>query len=367
MEAPMTVPPTESQASGSSSAAETLAEMCNRAALTEEARRCHLAEEGRSSSSSNSIDDDDDESEDDAEDADYQPYLTTDDAGEAGTKRKLKQVKKKAKKKVELPDFDMLSLPKANVRADAELNLSASSLYGCLYEELEMHSLGRRKMPKGSPKDASVLLLLGHEDGGPSAADDPLVAQFVDIYRAQLPGLGDPYDDGYMALLTLDGEREHVSGGATYRVLQLTKSDGSIVLVLDVLAVAVSDDAKGMGVGSLLLSSLKRIARREARLWECERALLLTQADNACISFWERKGGFMRALDAASLCRSLRREVEYTMFEGATPMACVLPKGGPPRKASRRRRKSLCALSSTLTASHKMRIEARAPLKGKAN
>lgn len=45
----------------------------------------------------------------------------------------------------------------------------------------------------------------------------------------------------------------------------------------------------GKGVGSLLLASIKRIAKKEAQAFGAERALLLTQADNACLTFWERK------------------------------------------------------------------------------
>ena len=146
------------------------------------------------------------------------------------------------------------------------------------------------------------------------------------------------------------------------------KQDGTRVLLLDVLAVAVSDDFKGRGVGTILLASLKRVARREMKVWECERALLLTQADNACISFWDKKCGFQRALDAQALCRSLRRENDFTIFEGATPMACAL-KPQAKKKVKRMGKASRRASFMGKTLSHNARLtankaysERRAPL-----
>lgn len=87
---------------------------------------------------------------------------------------------------------------------------------------------------------------------------------------------------------------------------------------------AVDRKTKGKGCGSQILGALKLVATSEAAKM-CAQPLLLTQADNACISFWEKRGGFIRARDASDLTRSLRRESGCSIFTGATPMALVVP------------------------------------------
>ena len=58
--------------------------------------------------------------------------------------------------------------------------------------------------------------------------------------------------------------RQIVSGGSTFGLWLLSKKDGSRILILDILAVAVSNDHKGKGVGTLLLASLKAISKKAA-------------------------------------------------------------------------------------------------------
>ena len=110
----------------------------------------------------------------------------------------------------------------------------------------------------------------------------------------------------------------------------------------------------------MVVGTLKALARQEAAYWGA-RPLLLTQADLSCIGFWAKQG-FARALDANALVRSLRRASGHTIFNGATPMAQLLPAYtkllAPPLKAAKRapsavrRRPSLSSVAPTKAAAN---------------
>lgn len=251
------------------------------------------------------------------------------------------------------------------LRIAPDLNLGGAALWSSDLEEVAPARLGNRPrlLPKWAPEAAAVRLIAGSDNreasdapdapaeataaapGDPAATaiageataaasggDAPgLDAQYRAVTTAQLPGVP-PYDDCTRLVLTLDAERCVVAGGATFRLLKLTTSSGVVVLVLDVLGLAVSDDAQGCGAGSLLVGCLKALLRREAAA-ACARAVLLTQADDACLPFWEKQG-FAIAIDACALVRTLRswREDDCVIFTGATPMALALP---PPARRSK--------------------------------
>ena len=235
--------------------------------------------------------------------------------------KKRRLTKKRRKRKQRLPDFSALSIPRPVQRLHPDFALSQEFLRGACVEEYELSSLGRGPKPEGAAEDAAVHLIAGVEDGGP-ANDDPLVARWRKIYKRELPGCP-YYDDAYHMLYTMDANGAIVSGGASFRVLLLTTNEGVALLIIDVLAVAVNRETKGKGCGTQILGALKLVALDEASN-HCVQPLLLTQADNACISFWEKRGGFTRARDAADLTRSLRREHGCDIFSGATPMALML-------------------------------------------
>ena len=233
-------------------------------------------------------------------------------------KRKRRgQAEKKKQAKPAMPNLVELSLPKPAARLDPTLSLGDAALAGCVFGDPLTLSSTRR------PKRGIVIL---HNQKRPTRNDpgDARVAEYKAFYDKQLPGMCFYYDS-YHALLMDDG---HVLGGSTFQLLTLSTSDANI-LILDVLALAVHPDRARKGVGSTLVHSLKMIARREAKAAGPHiRPLLLTQADLSCVGFWG-KNHFKRALDANALVRRLRRGTGHTIFDGATPMARLLPHQAP--------------------------------------
>lgn len=163
-------------------------------------------------------------------------------------------------------------------------------------------------------------------------AESSLEEQYAEIYSANLPSVP-AYDDCYKIILTLDEPRAEAAGGGTFRLLRLTTSSGATVLVLDVLGMAVGEKAQGCGAGSMLVGALKAIVRKEAMTTGAH-AVLLTQADNECLPFWE-KNGFAMAIEAPALVHTLRAwdPEGAVVFTGATPMALAL--GGGARLGAR--------------------------------
>ena len=269
------------------------------------------------------IDDEASDDEEDEDDADYVP-------GEHRPKRK-KRLKKKRKRKE--PDLTELSLPKAAQRLEPDIDLSGAALHGCLTDEHKLAAVGPLRLPKGAPPAAAVELVVGRRPTR-GTSEHPGVSQYRLFYGIQLPGMPF-YNDAYHLLLTLDAQGDVVSGGATFRFVDLMLGDGGTrVLILDVLALAVNPGSQRGGAGSACVSTLKTIASKEAASLGA-RPLLLTQADLSCVGFWA-KNGFARALDATALVRSLRRASGHTIFSHATPMALALPRPTP-RPASARR------------------------------
>jgi GNAT superfamily N-acetyltransferase len=184
------------------------------------------------------------------------------------------------------------------------------------------------------------------------------VAEYRAIYSVQLPGMPFYHSDVCHALLTLDPAGEDVSGGATFRIglLRTKEPRGGPVLVFDVLALAVHPERARGGVGSMLVSSLKAMARKEAAA-RGVRPLLLTQADLSCIGFWAKQS-FARAHDANALVRSLRRASGHTIFDGATPMALALPDAKTPAKVGLA--KAAAAITKKRRASSKKKFKSPA-------
>jgi hypothetical protein len=222
------------------------------------------------------------EEEGEEEDADYDPHLdenaTANSApGRSAPKPKKKRRKKKRRvKKVQLADFDVLSLPKAMPRLDPELNLQLSALKGAVYDELQVSELGKKRLPKHWPaSDYRALIVAGSADGGP-ADDDPKIVQYRKIYDYQLPGVGF-FDDAYHVLLSEDKAGTVVCGGATFRMLLLTTST-QVLLVIDVLAVCTDPERAGVHHAGRLPNQSPRpvLARAHAsvrtRPLQCRRA-----------------------------------------------------------------------------------------------
>ena len=258
--------------------------------------------------------------------------------------RKKRRRLKKKRKRVPLPNLDELSLPKPAARLDERLDLGDAHLKHVMVDD----SVRPTSMQPLTPSGGRVELLIARKPtrGSP---DDARVAEYRKFYDKQLPGLPFYYDGSegaacvYQAMLTLDdaAASSAIVGGATFRLLTLTtqfaancRSDGTCpcattgscgarVLIVDVLALAANPDVCRRGLGSMVVESLKSIARREAAAIGAI-PLLLTQADLGCVGFWAKQG-FARALDANALVRSLRRAAELTIFLHATPMACLLP------------------------------------------
>ena len=91
-----------------------------------------------------------------------------------------------------------------------------------------------------------------------SSPDDPGIAQYRAFYAKQLPGMP-YYDDSYHVTLTLDGTaRQVVSAAATFDFVDLTTNDGTRVLILDVLALAVNPAPLSAAVSALRWSTRSR-------------------------------------------------------------------------------------------------------------
>ena len=129
-------------------------------------------------------------SDDDDEDDDYVP--------EVAPKKKRKRMKKKKVRTTNLPDFAALSIPKPVQRLHPEFSLSEEWLRGATCDEYQLGTLGRGPKPEGASQDAVAHLIAGVADGGPGKSD-PLVAQWRDIYKRELPGCP-YYDDAYHML-----------------------------------------------------------------------------------------------------------------------------------------------------------------------
>jgi GNAT superfamily N-acetyltransferase len=270
-----------------------------------------------------------DSSDDDADDDDYVPP----------EQRGIKKKRSKKPRKPKQPDLVALSLPKPTRRLDPDLDLGDAALSGCSFDDLDISGWcaipgwQRREgfLPSSAPASAKLQLLPGRRPTR-GAPEDVRVAEYRAIYSVQLPGMPFYHSDVCHALLTLDPAGEDVSGGATFRIglLRTKEPRGGPVLVFDVLALAVHPERARGGVGSMLVSSLKAMARKEAAA-RGVRPLLLTQADLSCIGFWAKQS-FARAHDANALVRSLRRASGHTIFDGATPMALALPDAKTPAK-----------------------------------
>lgn len=239
---------------------------------------------------------------------------------------------KKRRKRVPSPDMTELSLPKPQSRLDPDLTLGLAGSTCTYVADIDLGSTLGPKLPPSAPQAARVDLLEHAPRPTRGTDEDPMVAEYRAIYAKQLPGMPF-YHDAAQALLSVEGVGggdggTDVVGGATFRMLEMTTSECSL-LILDVLALAVNPDRAQRGIGSTLIHVLKAIASREAAARGAKRPLLLTQADLGCVGFWV-KCGLVRALDANTLVRSLRRSSGHTIFTGATPMALVLP--APPKK-----------------------------------
>ena len=281
------------------------------------------------------------------DDEDYVPEIKPNIPRVIKKKKKLKR-KKRARSS---PDMTELSLPKPASRLSNDLDLSGSALNRSFQMEHEMAStLGVVKIPKDLALQEGVCArtIKGWKVTR-SSPDDPGIAQYRAFYAKQLPGMP-YYDDSYHVTLTLDGTaRQVVSAAATFDFVDLTTNDGTRVLILDVLALAVNPGStERRGVGSQVVNALKAICRQEAHLLKA-RPLLLTQADLACVGFWG-KNGFSRALDANALVRSLRRASGATIFTGAVPMAHIL-EGASAAKVSATSRQAISTVHQSLHAS----------------
>ena len=184
-----------------------------------------------------------------------------------------RQTRRRRRRKDE-PDLRELSLPKAAQRLDVSLDLSDGALSGCAYHEHAPHTLGVLKPPKDTPSPATqttLELVLGRRTtrGQP---EDERVAQYRTFYSVQLPGM--PFYNDACHLLACAGGT--VTGGSTFRLVDVLTTSRTRVLILDVLALAANPASQGKGVGSLCISSLKALAQREAAALRA-RPLLLTQ------------------------------------------------------------------------------------------
>ena len=212
------------------------------------------------------------------------------------------------------------------MRIAPDLNLGTAALRGSAIEEVAPSSgrLGhcRQLLPRDARKEGHSVALVKSAASG----FDELERQYQEVYAEQLPGVP-YYDDCHHLLLTLDGPREVLAGGATVRLLLLTVASrlaDERILLVDVLGLCTSPDEQGRGVGSKLVAACKSLARREAAA-RGARPVLVTQADNACLSFWE-KNAFAQAVDACALVLRCREwsEDDCVVFNGATPMALAL-------------------------------------------
>lgn len=230
------------------------------------------------------------------------------------------QTGKKKKAKPTMPNLVELSLPKPAARLDPTLSLGDAALAGCVFGD--PLSLSSTRRPK-----RGIVIVRGARRPTRNDPGDARIVEYKAFYDKQLPGMCFYYES-YHALLMHDG---HVLGGSTFQLLTLTTSDARI-LILDILALAVHPEKARKGVGTALVQSLKMIARREAKAAGPHmRPLLLTQADLSCVAFWG-KNHFTRALDANALVRRLRRGTGHTIFDGATPMARLLPHQVPSKR-----------------------------------
>ena len=235
------------------------------------------------------------------DDEDYVPAIKPNIPRVIKKKKKLKR-KKRARSS---PDMTELSLPKPASRLSNDLDLSGSALNRSFQMEHEMTSmLGVVKIPKDLALQEGVCArtIKGWKVTR-SSPDDPGIAQYRDFYAKQLPGMP-YYDDSYHVTLTLDGTaRQVVSAAATFDFVDLTTNDGTRVLILDVLALAVNPGStERRGVGSQVVNALKAICRQEAHLLKA-RPLLLTQADLACVGFWGRTDSAARSTQTHSFAR----------------------------------------------------------------
>ena len=251
------------------------------------------------------------------EDEDYNPQ-------EQPRKKKKKLTKKRRKIRKE-PDLTELSLPKAAQRLDPDLDLTGATLHGCLSDEHKLSALGSVPPPKGAVPMVALEVVAGRVPTR-GTLEDERVVQYRKFYAVQLPGMPF-YNNAYHLVLTADAG-DIVSGGATFRFVDLTVGNGTRVLILDVLALAANPGMPRSGAGSTCVNALKALARREASAVGA-RPLLLTQADLSCVGFWAKQS-FARALDATALVRSLRRASGHTIFSHATPMAHVVQPAKPP-------------------------------------
>jgi GNAT superfamily N-acetyltransferase len=264
-------------------------------------------------------------SSDDTDDEDYNP--AEDDKKRLKPQRRLK--KRRKKKKAKPPDLREMSLPKAQSRLDPGLVLGLIGSTCTLAEDVAMSISRPPKLADDAPTSAQLTLLSRAPRPTRGTDDDPGVAQYRAFYGVQLPGMPF-YHDAAQLLYSVPSELAalcggeaaiDVLGGATFRLVELSTSE-SCLLILDVLALAVSPDRARRGVGKALVRALKAIASREAAARGAS-SIVLTQADLSCLGFWAKQG-FVRAIDANSLVRSLRRASGHVIFNGATPMAVAL-------------------------------------------
>ena len=231
---------------------------------------------------------------------------------------KKKKRRRRRKKKQILPDLDTLSLPKPRAVLEEGYELCDGALVASIVDD----SVDCTNMDAVTPREGATVTIKVASKPTRANPIEPCMEEYKKIYSKQLPGMT-IYWDAYQCLLRLDGENpEQVVGGATFRLLELLTMCGKSVLILDVLALAVSREVMCKGLGSMLVDSLKTVAAREAAARGC-RPLLLTQADVSCVGFWA-KMGLQRAMDANALIRSLRRRIDLVWFTGATPMAMLM-------------------------------------------
>ena len=106
------------------------------------------------------------------------------------------------------------------MRIAPDLNLGTAALRGSAIEEVAPSSgrLGhcRQLLPRDARKEGHSVALVKSASGF-----DELERQYQEVYAEQLPGVP-YYDDCHHLLLTLDGPREVLAGGATVRLLLLT-------------------------------------------------------------------------------------------------------------------------------------------------
>ena len=220
----------------------------------------------------------------------------------------------------------------SRLRIAPDLNLSAPSIKQSAYSQVE---LSKPFVRRHLPGDSVVTLFAGKDLGrGDVNEVEELESGYRKIAEVQLPGVPF-YDDCYHAVLTCTAA---VGGGATFRPIRLVTRDGCALLVVDVLALGVDPDTQGKGIGSALVNFIKHVARKEAAK-ACSRGVLLTQADNACLYFWE-KNGFEQSVDACSLAFTLRETMDCVIFSGSTPMALPLRAGRRARDAASSKPKS---------------------------